>query len=126
MTLAETSPRYVDIGLVNRETYFINVCAGGLLTNVSQTVDKDVKNALGNLSYYLKGMEQIPNFHKIPFSITTSDEVLEEDLYLYMIMNSAGTGSASQSCHRRRPSQTGNLSSSVCGQNPYWKSLLYS
>lgn len=91
--MTETSPCYVDIGLVNGETYFINVCAGGLLTNVSQTVDKDVKNALGNLSYYLKGMEQIPNFHKIPFRITTSDEVLEEDLYLYMIMNSAGTGS---------------------------------
>ncbi len=82
----------IDLGLVNDTTYFINVCAGGLLTNVSQTVDKDVKNALGNLSYYLKGVEQIPSFHKIPFRITTSDEVIEEDLYLYMIMNSAGTG----------------------------------
>ncbi|MDD3393521.1 MAG: YegS/Rv2252/BmrU family lipid kinase [Clostridia bacterium] len=82
----------IDLGLVNNKTYFINVCAGGLLTNVSQTVDKDVKNALGNLSYYLKGVEQIPSFHKIPFRITTSKEVIEEDLYLYMIMNSAGTG----------------------------------
>lgn len=82
----------IDLGLVNDTTYFINVCAGGLLTNVSQTVDKDVKNALGSLSYYLKGVEQIPSFHKIPFRITTSNEVIEEDLYLYMIMNSAGTG----------------------------------
>ena len=90
--IAQTQPRPIDIGVVNRETYFINVCAGGLLTNVSQTVDKDVKNALGNLSYYLKGMEQIPNFHKIPFRITSTEGVWEEDLYLYMIMNSAGTG----------------------------------
>ena len=51
-----------------------------------------MKNALGNLSYYLKGVEQIPSFHKIPFRITTSKEVIEEYLYLYMIMNSAGTG----------------------------------
>ncbi|WP_352399809.1 YegS/Rv2252/BmrU family lipid kinase [Anaerotignum sp.] len=90
--IISTSPVPIDLGIVNDKTYFINVCAGGLLTNVSQTVDKDVKNALGSLSYYLKGVEQIPSFHKIPFRITTSKEVIEEYLYLYMIMNSAGTG----------------------------------
>ena len=90
--IANTKPVPIDLGLVNDKTYFINVCAGGLLTNVSQTVDKDIKNALGNLSYYLKGVEQLPSFHKIPFRITTSKEVIEEYLYLYMIMNSAGTG----------------------------------
>ncbi|AMJ39638.1 MAG TPA: diacylglycerol kinase [Clostridium sp.] len=90
--IANTHPVAIDLGLVNGTTYFINVCAGGLLTNVSQTVDKDLKNVLGSLSYYLKGVEQIPNFHKIPFRITTSSQVVEEDLYLYMIMNSAGTG----------------------------------
>lgn len=91
-TIISTEPVEIDLGIVNDEVYFINVCAGGLLTNVSQTVDKDLKNVLGSLSYYLKGVEQLPNFHKIPFRITTSTEVIEEDLYLYMIMNSAGTG----------------------------------
>lgn len=92
-TIVSTEPVEIDLGIVNDEVYFINVCAGGLLTNVSQTVDKDLKNALGNLSYYLKGVEQLTtNFHKIPFRITTSTETIEEDLYLYMIMNSAGTG----------------------------------
>lgn len=90
--IAKTKPVAIDLGLVNDTTYFINVCAGGLMTNISQTVDKDLKNALGNLSYYLKGVEQLPNFHKILFRITTSTEVIEEYLYLYMIMNSAGTG----------------------------------
>ena len=66
--------------------------AGGYFTNVSQTVDKDLKNALGSLSYYLKGVEQLPQFRKIPYRITTSKEVIEEDLYFYMILNSAGTG----------------------------------
>lgn len=94
--IVNTKPIPVDLGLVNGKTYFINVCAGGLLTNVSQTVDKDVKNALGSLSYYLKGVEQLPSFEKIPFRITTSKEVIEENLYLYMIMNSAGTGGFSK------------------------------
>ena len=37
----------IDLGLVNDSIFFINVCAGGFFTNVSQIVDKDVKNALG-------------------------------------------------------------------------------
>lgn len=91
-TIVSTQPVPIDLGLVNQEIYFINVCAGGFLTNVSQTVDKDVKNALGSLSYYLKGVEQLPNFRKIPFRITTSEGVFEEPLYFYMILNSTGTG----------------------------------
>lgn len=91
-TIVSTKPVDIDLGLVNDSIYFINVCAGGFFTNVSQTVDKDVKNALGSLSYYLKGVEQLPQFRKIPFRITTSKEVIEEDLYFYMILNSAGTG----------------------------------
>lgn len=91
-TIVSTKPVDIDLGLVNGSIFFINVCAGGFFTNVSQTVDKDVKNALGSLSYYLKGVEQLPQFRKIPFRITTSKEVIEEDLYFYMILNSAGTG----------------------------------
>ena len=90
--IASTEPKDIDIGVVNDSIYFINVCAGGLLTNVSQTVDTDVKNALGSLSYYLKGVEQLPNFTKIPFRITTSNSVVEEMFYLFMVLNSAGTG----------------------------------
>lgn len=95
-TIATTMPTSIDLGLVNDKLYFINVCAGGLMTNVSQTVDRDIKNALGSLSYYLKGVEQLPNFQKIPFRITTSEGVFEEDLYLYMVMNSQGTGGFSK------------------------------
>ena len=91
-TIVSTKPVKIDLGLVNEEIYFINVVAGGYFTNVSQTVDKDLKNALGSLSYYLKGVEQLPQFRKIPYRITTSSEVIEEDLYFYMILNSAGTG----------------------------------
>lgn len=37
-------------------------------------------------------MEQLANFRKIPFRITTEKEVIEEDLYLFLVLNSAGTG----------------------------------
>jgi diacylglycerol kinase (ATP) len=91
--IMETEPRNIDVGIVNGTDYFVNVCAGGLLTNVSQTVDTNIKTALGSLSYYLKGIEQLANFTKLPFRITTSNqEIIEDKFYLYMILNSAGTG----------------------------------
>ncbi|MFI3173671.1 MAG: YegS/Rv2252/BmrU family lipid kinase [Bacillota bacterium] len=90
--IMESNPHWSDLGLVNDELYFINVCAGGLLTNVSQTVGKELKNSLGLLSYYIKGMEQLVTFHKGTFRITTSTDIYRTDLYLYMILNSSGTG----------------------------------
>lgn len=87
-----TKPEKIDIGVVNGE-YFINVCAGGLLTNVSQNIDINFKNALGNLAYYIKGIEQIPNFSSIPFRITNSSKVIEEELYLFAVLNTTGAGS---------------------------------
>lgn len=81
----------VDIGRAN-DKYFINVCSAGLLTNISQQVDEDVKNSIGKLAYYLKGIEQIPNFVPISVRITNSNEVFEEDIYLFLVLNSAGTG----------------------------------
>lgn len=90
--IMETQPVDCDLGIVNQKSYFINVCAGGLLTNISQTVDKDLKNSLGVFSYYLKGIEQVSTFKRASFRITTNTTVYEEELYLYMILNSSGTG----------------------------------
>ena len=89
--IVHEKPKKIDMGLVNGQC-FINVCAGGLFTNVSQNVDKDLKTALGSLSYYLKGIEQLANFRKIPFRITTEEKSIEENLYLFLVLNSAGTG----------------------------------
>lgn len=85
-------PHPIDVGIVNGK-YFINVCGGGLLTNVSQNIDTDFKNTLGTLAYYIKGIEQIPNFKPIPVRITNSTEVIEDEVYLFLILNSTGAGS---------------------------------
>lgn len=81
----------MDIGTAN-DKYFINVCSAGLLTNISQQVDEGVKNSIGKLAYYLKGIEQIPNFVPISVRITNSSEVFEEDIYLFLTLNSSGAG----------------------------------
>ncbi len=91
-TIIGTKPKNIDIGIVNG-TYFINVCGGGLLSNVSQHIDNNFKDAFGTLAYYLKGLEQIPNFCPIPLRITNSTEIIEDEVYLFLVLNSAGAGS---------------------------------
>lgn len=89
--IASGNKVYSDVGQVN-DKYFINVCGAGLFTNVSQQVDNDMKNILGKMAYYLKGLEQLPNF--VPFSvkIKNSKETIIDDIYLFLVLNSAGTG----------------------------------
>ncbi|MCL2377324.1 MAG: YegS/Rv2252/BmrU family lipid kinase [Defluviitaleaceae bacterium] len=82
---------WADIGLAN-ETYFINVCGAGLFTHISQQVDEGMKSTLGKLAYYLKSLEEIPNFQPISVRITNSTTVMEEDIFLFLALNSAGTG----------------------------------
>jgi len=82
----------IDLGRINGGDYFINVCAAGMLTNISHYVDQDMKNRFGKLAYYIKGIEQIPSFVPLRFKITTSREVVEEELYFFYILNSGGTG----------------------------------
>lgn len=89
--IAEGSPSWVDVGEVNGR-YFINVCAGGHFANISQKVDKDFKNALGNLSYFIKALEQLPAFSPIRFSIKGTKLDFVSELYLFLIMNSGRTG----------------------------------
>ncbi|WP_408956279.1 YegS/Rv2252/BmrU family lipid kinase [Natroniella sp. ANB-PHB2] len=83
--------KYVDVGEVNG-SYFINVCAGGLLANVSHEIDLEFKNTLGKLGYYLKGIEQLPKFRPIPVKITTTEQVIEEDIYLFLVLNGKSAG----------------------------------
>lgn len=83
--------REIDVGKIN-DRYFVNVAAGGLLTDVSQKIDINMKNTLGKLAYYLKGVEQLPNFRPIPSTFTTYDSVIKEDIYLFMVFNGCSAG----------------------------------
>ena len=80
-----------DVGLAGKD-YFINVCGAGLFTQVSHQVDDGMKTTLGKLAYYLKSLEEIPNFQPISVRITNSHTVIEEDIFLFLALNSAGTG----------------------------------
>lgn len=81
----------IDVGKINGR-YFVNVAAGGLLTDVSQKIDINLKNTLGKMAYYIKGIEQLPNFRSIPITIEYSGNIIQEEVYLFVILNGSSAG----------------------------------
>lgn len=91
ISLSNMEIRQVDVGLVNSQ-YFINVCSGGLLTDISQKIDLDRKNTLGKIAYYLKGMQELPHFKSMKLRIISREVDIEEDFYLYLVLNGSSAG----------------------------------
>jgi diacylglycerol kinase (ATP) len=80
-----------DIGRVN-DKYFVNVAAMGFLVDVSQKTDPNIKNTLGVISYYLKGVTEIPNLRPIPVKITSEEYTSEDRIYFMLVMNGRSAG----------------------------------
>ena len=55
--ILSTEPVPVDIGKIN-DKYFVNVASTGLFTDISQKTDDHLKNTIGKLAYYIKGLEE--------------------------------------------------------------------
>lgn len=81
----------VDLGKVNG-SHFINVCSAGLLTEVAYKTDTNMKNALGQIAYYMKGIEEIPKFSPINMRLVSEDRVIEDNLLLLLILNGRSAG----------------------------------
>lgn len=77
----------VDIGYTNKN-YFINVAGGGRLTELSYEVPSRLKTALGQLAYYIKGIEKIVDFKPYHIKFETLDSTFEEEVMLFLVSNS--------------------------------------
>lgn len=87
----ENNIEEIDLGKINNK-YFINVCMVGKFSSVPQNTNTDFKSFLGKTAYYLNGLKEIPNIKPIPFKITTKNKIIEEKLYMFVILNSSGAG----------------------------------
>ena len=82
---------YVDLAKMN-DRHYINVAAMGTLVDVSQKTDPNLKNTLGIMAYYLKGISEIPNLHAIPISIKSKECTKDIDMYFMVVMNGGSAG----------------------------------
>jgi len=81
----------IDVGRINQK-YFVNVASTGLFTDISQKTDVNLKNTIGKLAYYLKGLEQVPNFRNLKIKVTSEEESYDGDMYLMLVFNGQTAG----------------------------------
>ncbi len=82
---------YADVGVVNGR-YFINVAAMGQVVDVSQKTDPVLKNSIGVLAYYLKGISELTDLKPIKVKLTTDNKVYDEKMYFMVVMNGKSAG----------------------------------
>lgn len=82
----------VDVGLVNNDRYFINIAGGGRITELTYEVPSKLKTMLGQLAYYLKGIEMLPSINATKVRIEYDGEVFEDEVMMFLVglTNSVG------------------------------------
>ena len=87
----------IDLGLAG-ERAFINVAAGGMLTEIAYSVTAERKASLGNMAYYLEGVKELleKKFFKyqksINLKIKSKEFTGDVDSLLFLITNSTSVG----------------------------------
>ncbi|MET3575587.1 diacylglycerol kinase [Bhargavaea ullalensis] len=85
----ETIP--VDVGVVN-DRHFINIAGGGKITELTYEVPSKLKTVLGQLAYYLKGIEMLPSIRASQLRVEYDGEVFDDEAMLFLVglTNSVG------------------------------------
>ncbi|MBZ9636771.1 YegS/Rv2252/BmrU family lipid kinase [Clostridium sp. FP1] len=89
--ILKSKVKKIDIGKINHK-YFLNVASTGLFTDISQKMDVNLKNTIGKLAYYVKGIEQLPNFRKLKIKVDSDEVSFDGDMYLMLVFNGQTAG----------------------------------
>lgn len=81
----------MDIGTANNN-YFMNIAAGGLLTELTYYVPSEIKSIFGYLAYLIKAAEMIPNNHTVPVRLEYDNGIYEGEMSMFFLglTNSVG------------------------------------
>ena len=74
----------IDIGRMN-DVYFINIAGGGRLTELTYEVPSKLKTMLGQLAYYLKGIEMLPSIKPSEVTIEYDGKLYEGEIMMFLI-----------------------------------------
>ena len=81
----------VDVGMMN-DRYFINIAGGGRITELTYEVPSKLKTVLGQMAYYLKGIEMLPSIRSSNVRIEYDGQVFDDKAMMFLIglTNSVG------------------------------------
>lgn len=89
ITAGNTLP--IDVGKMN-EKYFINIAGGGRLTELTYEVPSKLKTMLGQMAYYLKGIEMLPSIKATDVKIEYDGKLFEGEIMLFLVANTNSVG----------------------------------
>lgn len=81
----------MDIGQAN-DKYFVNIAAGGLLSELTYSVPSEFKTLFGYLAYLVKGAELLPRVKPIKMHLEYDDGVFDDkaSMFFLALTNSVG------------------------------------
>jgi len=97
--------RTIDLGKAN-DRYFINIAGGGSLTELSYEVPSKLKTMIGQLAYYMKGIEKMVNFRPTRVRIDAEGVGEFEEKIMMFLISTAIRSAGSSGSRRRRASTT--------------------
>ncbi|CAM3014478.1 diacylglycerol kinase [Paenibacillus sediminis] len=84
--------RPIDVGKAN-DRYFVNIAGGGKLTELTYEVPSKLKTMIGQLAYYLKGIEKMTNLSPTELIIQAEgQEMLHDEFMMFLIANTNSVG----------------------------------
>lgn len=89
--IVKNNSMHLDIGKVN-DQYFMNIAGGGELTELTYDVPSNLKKMLGQLAYYMKGIEMLPSIKPIQAKIEYDGNIIEEEIMLFLVSNTNSVG----------------------------------
>ena len=89
--ILENNEQALDIGKVNGQ-YFVNIAGGGDLTELTYDVPTKMKSAIGQLAYYIKGIEMLPSIRPSSVTIEYDDHVFTGEIMLFLVSNTNSVG----------------------------------
>ncbi len=85
--IVEQNTKLIDVGKVNQR-YFINIAGGGSMTELTYEVPSKLKTMLGQLAYYMKGLEKLPRLRPIELLIQSEQVTIHEEVMMFLVANS--------------------------------------
>ncbi|MFD0711860.1 diacylglycerol kinase [Paenibacillus sp. GCM10027626] len=82
----------IDLGRAGHR-YFINIAGGGSLTELTYEVPSKLKTMIGQLAYYMKGLEKMTRLRPTMLRLEAAEiGEIHEEIMLFLICNSNSVG----------------------------------
>lgn len=81
----------IDVGKINNR-YFINIAGGGSMTELTYEVPSKLKTVIGQLAYYMKGLEKLPRLKPIELYVKAGDLEFHDEVMMFLVGNTNSIG----------------------------------